>query len=123
MVSARGLIPVPVPLQSGQLRHTITIRREQDVADGKGGYNRTWVDIAPNIRAEVVSENGREAFAGHVLQGINNYLITIRYISGIKPSDQIKWSGEELNILSAVDPDGRRKRIEIRANNQVPQGA
>lgn len=110
-------------MNTGSLRHRVTIRRIADVPDGRGGYNRDWTTVAQDVPAEVISENGREALIGNVLQGISNYRITTRFIEGVMPEDQIKYGTKELNILTAADPDGRRQRLEIRANDQTPQGA
>lgn len=109
---------------AGTLRHRITIRREVDIPDGKGGFNRDWSDLATGVPAKIESVNGKEALIGRALQGINTYRITMRFRSDLLPSDQIKTdSGEELNILSVVDPDGRRKKTEVYATSETPQGA
>lgn len=111
-------------MRAGSLRHRITIRRRTNTPDGAGGWTPSWTNVGVNLPADIVSINGKEAMVGQVLQSINTYKVTIRYMTGIKPADQITWDdGEELNILSCADPDGKRQRIEIIADTKTPQGA
>ena len=110
-------------MNAGQLRHRITIRRKGDVSDGKGGYTRGWTTVAQDLPADIVSLNGREAMFDQTFQQISSFRITVRYRDDLLPTDQILGYGMELNIRSAQDPDGRRERTEIYADNLVPQGA
>lgn len=117
-------------LQAGRLRDRITIRRAADVADGKGGFTRSWSTVAANIAAEVVNQGGREAVIASSLQGVSSYKITIRLRGDVRTDDQIvyrpfKASAEiELNIRSAgPDHQDPREALVIFADTETPQGA
>lgn len=109
-------------MDAGELRHRITIRRETNTPDGKGGYDRSWSTLA-TVFAKVVSLNGREAVIGQTLQGISTFEITVRYRTDLQVSDQIEWSGRELNIHAAEDKLGTRQWTVITASTEAPQGA
>lgn len=108
----------------GRLRHRITIRREENVSDGKGGYDRAWTTLADRIAADVTSLNGREAVLGNVLQGISVFQITTRFRTNIQPSDQIIWHSaddRELNVHNAEDKLGTKQWTVIQASTEAPQ--
>lgn len=111
-------------LAAGRLRQLITIRRLTDVSNGKGGYKRGWSTLAENLRAEVISQSGRESVIANTLQGISTYKITIRHREGLKVNDQVIWNGQELNILAPPsDPTGKRQETLIFADTNTPQRA
>lgn len=116
--------------RAGRLRDRITIRRPTNASDGKGGQVRTWANLAVDLRAEVVSQNGREAVIASALQGINSYRIVIRRRTDLRTSDQILYTpagaatAQELNIKSATDdPFFPREATVIFADTEAPQGA
>ena len=106
------------PLRTEDLKHKIVLRRPIQVSNGKGGYTTSWTTLA-QPRAEVLGLDGRESVMDHVLQGISVYRIRIRWRAGLslQPSDQAKFNGIDLNVRSAVDPDGRREQLVIMADN------
>lgn len=112
-------------MDAGRLRHRITIRREQNLPDGKGGFDRSWSTLASRISAEVANLNGREALLGSILQGVATFQITVRYREDIQPADQLIWHGREreLNVHSAEDRKGTRQWTTIIASTEAPQGA
>lgn len=91
---------------AARFRDRVTIRRLQDVPDGKGGFDRGWVTLFDTIPAEVVSQGGRESVLASTLTGVSVFRITVRKRDGIKPADQVVWKGRELNILN-VEADFR----------------
>jgi SPP1 family predicted phage head-tail adaptor len=108
---------------AGRLRERITIRRQVNVKNARGGQDRSWTTVAANLSAEVVSLNGREAVIGHVLQGISTFEIRIRFRDDLKPADQIVWDARELNIHVAEDKLGTRQWTMIQASTLAPQGS
>jgi head-tail adaptor len=116
-------------LAAGRLNERIAVRRQQDVADGVGGFTRVWAPVEgfERIWAEVIGINGRESVIQHTLQGVATYRITIRF-PRTRPfprvNDQIVWRGLELNIIAPpIDPNGRREALQIMADTSTPQGA
>lgn len=114
-------------MNSGRLRHRITIRRQTNTKKAEtGGLTRAWSDLAANLPAEILSLNGREAVIGEVLKGVSHFQITIRFRDDVKPSDQVKWltgANRELNVLAAEDRLGTRRWLTIVASTLAPQGA
>lgn len=129
-MAGRAASRPPRRLEAGRLREVITIRRETDVPDGSGGYERSWVDFAKDIRAEVINQSGREAVIATTLQGVSTYRITIRSRpswrngGGPQASDQVLWRGLELNIVAPpADPNGFGEALVFIADTSAPQGA
>jgi head-tail adaptor len=115
-------------LAAGQLRHRLSIRRVQEVPNGKGGFKSDWSEITNGkVSAEVTGLDGRESVMDQALQGISVYRIRIRWRPDVRTSDQLRTKGSafgyddkgvprDLNIRSAVDPDGRREQLVIIAD-------
>jgi len=106
------------PLRSRDLKHRISIRRPNQVSDGKGGYTTSWAPIVEAM-AEVKGLDGRESVMERVLEGVSVYRIRIRWRRGldVRASDQVRLrNGIELNITApAADPDGEREQLVIMA--------
>ncbi|NLS28161.1 hypothetical protein S2M10_31700 [Sphingomonas sp. S2M10] len=106
------------PLRSEDLRHKLEIRRPTEAPNDDGGYDTSWTTIATPW-AEVLGLDGRESVMDQALQGISTYRIRIRWRGGIEPADQVRgYAGRELNITSAVDPDGKREQLVILATTE-----
>jgi SPP1 family predicted phage head-tail adaptor len=111
-------------LRAGRLRERITIRRQGDVPDGKGGFTRDWTTVAEDLPAEVLAQSGREGLLVNTFQGTAAYKITVRYRTDLETHDQILWNGEELNIIAPPgDPWGKREETQIFADTSSPQDA
>ena len=110
-------------IRAGELRHVITWVRPTFADDGNGGQTRTPTTLA-TMRACVEGQDGREAVIGHALEGISTYRITIRWRTGLLPSDQILLDdGTVLNVTSISDPEGRRRQLQVIATtaSAVPE--
>jgi SPP1 family predicted phage head-tail adaptor len=103
------------PLNAVDLRHQLKIRRKTSVDSLKGGYVTSWPVVA-SPWAEVTGLDGRESVMDQVLQGISVYRIRIRWRGDIAPQDQVRFGSIDLNIKSAVDPDGKRQQLVIMAD-------
>ena len=105
-------------LSAGRLRHRVAIMRATKVDDGRGGYMTSWAAVAGAraVPVEVLGLTGTEAVREKVLRGIRVYQITARWRGDLLPKDQLRYGAEDLNIRSAVDPDGRREQLVIVAD-------
>lgn len=103
-------------LAAGRLRQRVDIMRSAKASSGKGGYVSSWSAIASGVPAEVLGQTGVEVMRDSVLRGVRHYRITIRWRGDIGPKDQLRHGGEDLNIRSAVDPDGKREQLVIIAD-------
>uniref|UniRef100_UPI0035CBD592 phage head closure protein n=1 Tax=uncultured Sphingomonas sp. TaxID=158754 RepID=UPI0035CBD592 len=104
-------------LSPGRLNQRVDIRKKTTVSNGKGGYTTSFPVLA-TVWAEVIGINGREALLEHVMQGVSFYRITIRWRDDVADTDQLGYGAVDLNIRSAVDPDGRREALVILADTQ-----
>lgn len=105
-------------LSAGNLRHSITIRRNAQVSNGRGGYVSQWTDVA-TVWAEVATLDGRESMVEKVLQGVSSYRIRIRWRDDVKAADQLRYGTLDLNIVAPpADPDGRREELVILASTE-----
>ncbi|WBO23935.1 phage head closure protein [Sphingomonas abietis] len=104
-------------LSAGRLRHRIEVWRKQKVDDGLGGRKVDWVKVSTRW-AEVTSQNGREVLLSQAVQGVQFFRITVRFGSGIRDTDQLRYRGTALNVRSVVDPDGMRESQIVQADTE-----
>ncbi len=103
-------------ISARDLRHSIVVERSTSVQNPKGGYNTAWAPIA-SVWAAIKGLDGRESVMAQVLEGISFYRLTIRWCDDLRQSDQIILDdGKRLNIRSIMDPDGRRRWLQILAD-------
>lgn len=103
-------------MNAGKLRETIQIQRVESVADGSGGFARSWVKVR-DVRASVLPLGaGAEQMIAEGLQPVQAFRILCRYLIGIGIENRILWEGQVLNIRSAVDPDMKRRWTQIIAD-------
>ena len=103
-------------LSAGRLRQRVDLMRAAKVDNGKGGYVTTWSPFEEGVPAEVLGRTGSEALRDKVLLGVRVYRVTIRHREDVQPKDQLRYGGEDLNIRSAIDPDGRREQLVMVAD-------
>lgn len=107
-------------VRAGKLRDRITF--ERDVAtDGNaiGELAEDWQPFASCVPAAVKFKSGVEQDNSNATGATAGYTIEIRYRDDIKTSDRINWDGKILNIESAGDPYGDRKKTVITARENV----
>ena len=103
-------------LSAGRLRHRVAIMRATKVDNNNGGFTTRWSTVASAVPVEVLGLTGTEAVREKVLRGIRVYQITARWRGDLLPKDQLRYGTQDLNIRSAVDPDGRREQLVIVAD-------
>jgi SPP1 family predicted phage head-tail adaptor len=94
----------------GWLRHRLAIERMSRSADGSGGAVASWAVIATAWGA-IEALQGGEDFAADAVQGEARYRITMRYREDIGPADRLRFDERVFEIVSAADPDGRKRRL------------
>lgn len=92
--------------------------RKTTVDNNRGGSATSWAAVGTAIPAEVIMLTGSEAVQEKVLRGIRVYQVTIRWRASLQPKDQLRYNSDDLNIRSAIDPDGRRERLVIVADTE-----
>ena len=94
-------------MQSGRLRHVITIQQRTLAQDAGGALAPNWVDLA-TVRAEMRSPAGLE----RVQAGMDQTVATVTHQARIRarqgdftPAMRVVWKGRIFQIVSVTDPD------------------
>ncbi len=100
-------------VRAGVLRHRITIQEDTGTINKVGQKTATWTTLATEwAREEGLS--GIERFAAQQVVAQLSYKVTIRFRSDINETHRILLaSGALLDIQSVLDPDGRRRELQI----------
>ncbi len=100
-------------MRAGVLRHRITIQEDTGTINKVGQRTASWTTLATEW-AQVEGLSGVERFAAQQVVAQLNYKITIRHRSDVNETHRILLSnGEILDIQSVLDPDGRRRELQI----------
>lgn len=97
-------------MRAGTLRDRVTIQR-RDSYLGQWGHESAWRDVA-TVWAEVKATGGAEGFKDKGIDGRTGYVIRLRYRADVKSTDRMIYRGSVLDLVSVVDPDGRRRALE-----------
>lgn len=105
-------------VRAGDMRHSVRIERLSSTQDAAGQPQRTWTLIAER-RAAIQRTPGSEVFASAQREGRVPVVFRLRYLSGVLPAMRLVFDGKVHNILSAIDPDGRREELVVTAEELV----
>jgi SPP1 family predicted phage head-tail adaptor len=105
-------------MQSGDLRHRITVEAQTKVSDGGGNPITTWIALPQltNIAAAKWPLKSEEQFSGGRTVSIASYRIRIRYCRVFKSSWRIKdlFTGTYFSIVGApVDLGDNHQFLEL----------
>lgn len=112
-------------IRACDMRETIVIQAENEVADGGGGFANPWATptAVATMRACVEPLRGFERLRAMQLESPVTHKITTRYRSGIKPEHRIKYvkNGETrfFNIRAVINLDEKNLWLEIMADEGV----
>lgn len=105
-------------MRAGELRHRVTIQKNQPIRNSYGEMEDAWINFA-TVWASIEGISGREYFMAHQTQAQTDYRIKMRYIDGVKPSMRVIYGVRIFNIQSVLDPDGRRKELHLMCKEVV----
>ena len=105
-------------LPLGQMRETVTIERRSMQQSDSGMPKLEWLLVATR-RAAVAAAAGSEQWAAQQQAPRVPMVFRLRYLSGVLPSMRLLWDSRLFDIVSAVDPDGRRVELVINTLEQV----
>ncbi len=101
----------------GARRQRIEIQSLDTTDDGMGGQvaassvgwrtiGRAWAKV------DALDERQREALmAGRELTSLHAYHMDIAYRTGVEPQMRVQWRDQTLEIQTAVDDTGEKKRL------------
>ena len=105
-------------MRAGKLRNKIIIESKVDTVNSVGDAIPAWSTFA-TVWAEIVTQSGREFQNAQQIHSTLNLMLKIRYIDGVLPQMRINNGGRYYNILSSVDPDGRRVMLTVMCDEQL----
>ncbi|SDC30866.1 phage head-tail adaptor, putative, SPP1 family [Sphingomonas sp. YR710] len=114
-------------MKSGQLNRRVIVQRATSVSDGAGGQVREWPEIGrPWVKASLWS-TGRGAGGGQsavadVMQDNQAFVIRMRP-RDIATGDRIVLDGLNYRVRAVVDPNGRRRELQVSIELEVPENA
>ena len=85
------------------------IERNLPVRSGTG-FTDSWTEV-DTVFANVEAASGGEALAQGVQRSTRFHRVTIRFLSGLLPTDRIIWDGDPdpMHIRTVSDRDGDRR--------------
>ena len=104
-------------INAGAMRYQVRIESRSSVQDSAGEPELIWQSFASR-RAELARTPGREIFA----QGREARVPTVwklRFLDGVTPGMRLLCRGKVYDIISAIDPDGRRAETVITSQELV----
>lgn len=102
-------------MRAGLLRHRITIESFTEGANEYGEPISTWATYA-TVWASKEDLSGREYFASQQINAEVSTKFRIRYRAGITAKMRIQHGGSVYQIAATMDPDGRKRTLEILAS-------
>jgi SPP1 family predicted phage head-tail adaptor len=99
-------------LRAGTLRDRITLMASARTTDARWGTAEGWTEYA-TAWANVTPTDGTEFFTDKGVQTAVTHLVRMRYRPDVKATDQILYGNLTLDILSVIDPDGRKRELLI----------
>lgn len=101
-------------IESGLMRHWITIQQATRAADASGQLIDTWADLV-TVPAALDVQAASETFRaeGQQLQSKRTTVFRTRWRDSITSKDRVSFDSRTFNIVSAVDPDGRRVELRL----------
>lgn len=103
---------------SGELDQRITIQTYTPTRGGSGQQIQTWTTFATRW-AQVQTSGGSESFYNPQLVAESSHKLKLRYITGVKPTMRILWSGHTLDIIHVDESRKRQGELYILAREKV----
>lgn len=100
-------------MRAGLLRNRVTLQKLIQERNEIGEAVETWVTVA-HVWAEIRALSGREWYEARQLpEGEISTTIVIRFREDIDRTMRILHNARKFNIVSVLDPDGRKKQLQL----------
>jgi SPP1 family predicted phage head-tail adaptor len=102
-------------MQSGSLKHTISIQEITEGRSGAGAVTETWANVVglETLRASIWPIKGIEKLESLKLEHEISHRVRIRYRSGVTSKMRIKFGARYLDIISPINLDEKNKVLEM----------
>lgn len=101
-----------------RLRNRVALEQPADVADGAGGYTRSYTTIA-TVWAEILPMNGQEKLDAQKLQSSLMHRITIRYRTDVNATWRVRYGTRLFNIRAVMNNEERNGSLIMIAEEGV----
>jgi len=101
----------------GQMKHLITILKQERISDGQGGYMETWQN-AGTVWASIEPVSGREYYEAMQLTNDITHKVRMRYVN-ITPHNRIKYNNRIFEIIAVIDINMEHKELEVLCREQA----
>ena len=103
-----------IALESGKLRHRITIERQANPTSVVAGSKvQAWEALHTNVPASVEVSAARETYAADKIETQATHVVSIRYMSGITAKDRIKFGTRIFKIAGVVNVEERNITLKL----------
>lgn len=99
-------------MNSGSLRHRVTIQSLTKTSDGTGGFTETWTDAA-TVWAEVTPLKGFERYAAQQIRAQLSYRVRLRFRNDVTSDMRLIHKGKILTIQAVINVNGRNRELEL----------
>jgi SPP1 family predicted phage head-tail adaptor len=113
----------------GAMRAKVELQAYSRSADGGGGSALTWAKVA-SVWADIQPQSASENMFGrdNQLREVSSYKIYIRYRRNVTAKNRLVQTYRDdgvtytrtFNIKGVIDPDNRRKYLELTCEEGVP---
>ena len=102
-------------IQARKLNRRLTLEHETEGTNAHGEPCTVWAAIAtePQVWASVRGLDGREAERAGLSLAQQPYELQLRYREDLTPEMRLLDGATPLYVVSAVDPDGRRRELRV----------
>lgn len=99
-------------MESGKLRHQIELQSATETLDSYRQPIFTWATYA-TVWADVRGLYGVEGEFADSIQAKTSFQVDLRYNSSITTDTRIKWGSRYMQVVSVIDPEGRKRRLRL----------
>ncbi|MEY9096281.1 phage head closure protein [Paenibacillus sp. RC84] len=109
-------------MNSGALRHRITLQKKETGSDDEGLPLVNWIDFA-SVSAAIEPLRGREYFAAAAANAESTIKVRIRYRQGVTADMRVLYNGRILEVQSPpIDPFERHKELHLMCKEVAGNG-
>jgi SPP1 family predicted phage head-tail adaptor len=98
-------------MRAGLKRRFVTIERAVQTPNGSGGFTESW-EVIGRVFASAVPVGGTERLTAGTLTTAQGWRVTMLH-RDVTTKDRLQMDGQQLTIISAADPDGKRRDIVL----------
>lgn len=108
-----------VSFDPGWLRHRVVIEAPAASPDGAGGEIVTWQVVATTW-AQIEPRAAGEEVRADRATGVVTHAVTLRFREDITGGMRVLYRGRRYRVLTAHDPDARRRYVVLKTEIETP---